>query len=835
VHALEALAAGRGWRVLPCHHITSSGRCSCGRRDCTSPGKHPRTRHGLAEASNDRAVVAGWARRWQSANVGVATGAGSDVVVVDLDGPAALAWWAAAQLEHGYEVVTLAQTTPGHGGGLHLFFGYPTDGRVIRNSAGRLAEHVDVRGEGGYVIVAPSNHVDGVYEWVDVDTPIASLPEWLAALMVDTPAPPPPPPPRQQRTRPPVRNERAMRSWAAAALVSELDTLAAATVGGRNDALNTAAYNLGQIVAGGELTATTVRAALGAIARDLGLGEHEIEATITSGMNSGAGSPRSTPEPPTRPPTPGDVNGHGGDGRARRTIIVNDRALENVSDDVAAAIEETNTPPRVFVRGGRLVRVRLDERDRPSIEPLTTVSLRWYAALAATYNVVRWSRDGDVHRVVFPPKDAVADLLERDRWQYPPLRAVSAAPVVRPDGTIHARHGYDEATGYFHWSPGDRVPPIPREPTPAELITAVEIVEEALCDFPFEENADRANAWGFLLTPLVRPLLGAVPPMALIDAPQPGTGKGMLVKLMSVIAFGSTQAMTPLPDREEEFAKLLTTFLLQGQPLVVLDNVDRPLRSPTLAACLTSDPYAGRVLGQSSAPPVPNAAVYCATGNNIAVGGDLGRRCYRIRLNYRGPNPDRRRGFTHDPLLAWASTYRYELLGALATLVRAWWVAGQPAAEVVPMGESTEWARIVGGVLAHAGVDGFLANLDELRQGGDIDDGEWAAFLAKWRAEFGPAQVTAADLTKRLELEPSFRVTLPSRLSGAWETKSWPTTLGSNLRSRQGRYHGESGFYVRRHYVDRLGRAIWSVGQYDDPDPDPLGEDDPTPRDPTDL
>lgn len=826
MHPLEEVVARRGWRVLPLHHITAGGLCSCGRRDCQSPGKHPRTRHGVDEASNDPDVVAAWARRWRRANVGVATGAGSGLVVIDLDGADAKAWWAHAQLDHGRtpRPPYLAQTTPGHGGGLHVFFRYPDDGRTYRNTTSRIAEHVDTRAEAGYVVVAPSNHVDGVYAWVDEEAPVVGMPDWLADLCAD----PPPAPAPASRAAPGSNGA----GYAQAALTAELARVASAVEGGRNHALNAAAYNLGQLVAGGELDEGVVRAALTGAASAIGLGDHEISATIASGLEGGARSPRRAPAPTVRAPRPPppDDDDHGSNGNGnghRRTIIVNERPLEGVAGDVEAALHETNDPPRVFVRGGRLVRVRLDERDRPSIEALTAVSLRHYAALAATYNTIRYTADGERRRETFPPKDAVVDVLERDWWPYPALRAVSAAPVVRPDGTIHARHGYDPATGYFHWSPGDRVPPIPRDPTLEERTTAGEIIHDALQDFPFEQPADRANAWAFLLTPLIRPVLDAVPPMALIDAPQPGTGKGMLVKLMSVIAYGSTQAMTPLPDREEEFAKLLTTFLLQGQPLVVLDNVDRPLRSSTLAACLTSDPYAGRVLGLSSAPPVPNAAVYCATGNNIAVGGDLARRCYRIRLNFRGPNPDQRRGFTHDPLLAWAKTFRHDVLAALATIVRAWWVAGQPAAEVAPMGESTEWARICGGVLAHAGVEGFLANIAELRQGGDVDDGEWTAFLAKWRAEFGPAQVTGADLTKRLDAEPSFRATLPGRVSGAWDTKTWPTTFGANLRARQGRYHGEAGFYIRRHHVDRMGRAIWSVGQHDDPDPADPAEEDP--------
>ena len=73
--------AARGWAVFPLFGITS-GRCQCRRRDCTRPGKHPRVPQGLHDASTDPKSVAAWWQRWPSANIGVATGARSGIVVV---------------------------------------------------------------------------------------------------------------------------------------------------------------------------------------------------------------------------------------------------------------------------------------------------------------------------------------------------------------------------------------------------------------------------------------------------------------------------------------------------------------------------------------------------------------------------------------------------------------------------------------------------------------------------------------------------------------------------------------------------------------------------------
>ena len=103
-HAVAAGLAGRGWPVMPCHHPVDDG-CSCGHADCASPGKHPRTRHGLQQATTDSGTIRRWWRRWPEANVAVRTGArpdGAGVVVIDIDpahgGDIALA---ALEAEHG--------------------------------------------------------------------------------------------------------------------------------------------------------------------------------------------------------------------------------------------------------------------------------------------------------------------------------------------------------------------------------------------------------------------------------------------------------------------------------------------------------------------------------------------------------------------------------------------------------------------------------------------------------------------------------------------------------------------------------------------------------------
>src|SRR5438132_1209804 len=124
----------RGWGVFPCHTPTAAG-CSCRRKDCPDIGKHPRTQHGCKDATTDEATIRRWWTQWPEANIGIATGAGSGLVVLDHDsykgGDESL-----SELEHTYQPLpeTVQQLTGG--GGLQYFFTHP--GKHVKNGVETL-------------------------------------------------------------------------------------------------------------------------------------------------------------------------------------------------------------------------------------------------------------------------------------------------------------------------------------------------------------------------------------------------------------------------------------------------------------------------------------------------------------------------------------------------------------------------------------------------------------------------------------------------------------------------------------------------------------------------
>src|SRR5215207_1718197 len=144
---------------------------------CKPGGKEPLTRRGHIDATTDPRKIHMWWKRWPNANIAVPTGGRSGVLVVDVDHPASLD---ALEAKHGQFPETRTHSTGS--GGMHLIFAYP-EGSDIRNSAGKLGEGLDVRGEGGYIIVPPSRTMRP-YEVLDA-LPLADTPPWLRETLTE--------------------------------------------------------------------------------------------------------------------------------------------------------------------------------------------------------------------------------------------------------------------------------------------------------------------------------------------------------------------------------------------------------------------------------------------------------------------------------------------------------------------------------------------------------------------------------------------------------------------------------------------------------------------------
>jgi len=166
--------AAKGRAALPLHWAMADGGCSCKNPNCDKEGKHPLTRHGLTDATTNPEIICGWWERWPEANLGVRTGSTSGLVVLDVDGDAGNDSLKKLTDQFGpLPATTLSKTRRGK----HFLFQYPK-GVEVKGSVGKLGPGLDVRADGNYIIVPPSRHVAGRYEWLN-KKPLAAIPDWL--------------------------------------------------------------------------------------------------------------------------------------------------------------------------------------------------------------------------------------------------------------------------------------------------------------------------------------------------------------------------------------------------------------------------------------------------------------------------------------------------------------------------------------------------------------------------------------------------------------------------------------------------------------------------------
>jgi len=301
--------AQNGWRIVPLHNvITTQGQvtgCTCGNvKGCESTnkkpgwGKHPRISGWQTAATTDAAKISDWFRQWPDMQIGVATGAESNLWVLDIDGVEGLASLKSLEEQNGPLPLTWTIRTGSKG--LQFYFLWPEalGTRTMGNRAGILPG-IDTRGTGGQVVAPPSSNRNGPYEVAD-ESPVCAAPEWLVDLVASKPLPvakPWTPPPTtigntSTETRARLFAEAAAKRVSTAPDGTRNKTLYSAT---RACAEVYACYNLPQM----ELYNLIIPAA-----EACGLSQGEASTTFNSGWKDGAATPKPLEDRPWRAAPP---------------------------------------------------------------------------------------------------------------------------------------------------------------------------------------------------------------------------------------------------------------------------------------------------------------------------------------------------------------------------------------------------------------------------------------------------------------------------------------------------------------------------------------------------
>lgn len=686
-------------------------------------------------------------REWigKGYNLAVVTGATSGVLVIDVD--------VGKGADFDIPIDVPQVQSGGDPRNRHLYYAFPGDVGCPTT----FAKHVEIKGEGGNVIAPGSIHPDTkmLYRWaVNPTSPLPQVPEeWLARM-------------RPNVIQIPIESRVTPSSYGEKALQSEADRVATASDGERHAAQLRAGARIGQLIASGHVDEAKAEQTLieAGIASNRNGGkpnrEKEIVQAVKDGIKRGKQTPRSPQprHPQSRVPDalPADLASRSSS--TKPTILVpgphvtdQGEYFEVGTDTFTDAALVALPAERIWRRagvGGELLR----SEGKLKFTPLARHRTR--GMLDTNLRLVRWVRkkndEGDeVHAQVFQPASGDnADLVisrTADHPNIPDLDVLTHYPVcMAPDFRV-TKPGYNPGPPTSIYYDAEQDP----EVHPIESVHEIRaILEDLVVDFPFGSPADRANFFGLLFTPFVRPALRGNVPMHLATSPVERTGKSKLFSIVfGGIVLGTRTPALQFTGSDDERDKRILADLLEGQTVANLDNIPGDfIDSPVLASLLTTETYRGRILGVSQMVSAPNRMTILASGNNVRATGEIAKRVVPIFLMPREERPDNRTEFIHPDLHEYVLSVRPRVRNAIFGAIELWRAAGCPLSKR-PIGGFEDWGAVLGGILCEIlGYHDWLRNREEWVSGTDDFGADLAKLVEEWAARHGSSLVSGAEL-----------------------------------------------------------------------------------------
>jgi hypothetical protein len=389
-----------------------------------------------------------------------------------------------------------------------------------------------------------------------------------------------------------------------------------------------------------------------------------------------------------------------------------------VIDEVVAALARGKTP--LYQRHGRLVRVIQPagtpgdtHPPPPQIDPVPLGDLRTriteVADLRARGSTGRW-------RSVSPPPHLVVGVDARGNYPgIPSLRAISHAPILRPDGSVHQRAGYDPESGVLYVPPEDPCL-IPDNPSREDARRAAAELLAPVRSLPFQDEADRAGWLAVVLTGAGRFAYRGPAPLFLFVGNRSGVGKDETARAAITIATGhppqtgyyaTRQFRGRCEDDPEELRKTFTAVALHGTAAYLFTNLpsNYEFGCDVLDGVLTSTEWNARLLGTNRVTTLPMHTIWLASGNNVRPNPktDTARRVLTIRL-WADDHRPWEVGYDGPPLQVRVLAERNRLLAAALTVLAAYLRAGRPPQPITHMGSYEGWSDLIRSAIVWVGL-----------------------------------------------------------------------------------------------------------------------------------
>ena len=770
--------AAQGFYVLPVWPPAEGDArvCSCPKGgECLRPAKHPIPSQGIKAAAVDPARIKAWWTEYPSANIAIATGSISGIIVVDVDtgdgkeGDIAIT---TACADQGGVPATLKARSGS--GGAHYFYRFREN--PFTRKIGFL-KHVDYLSDGGYVIVQPSVNLKGGYAFdaeAGVGGPgdigqlraqMAELPEWFDKLEGTGRTG------KKQSTK--ARNEATARARTVGLASMDFNPAKPFWVQAMRDALThidpDARENwmligiiLGRIFFRSDDGWTLYEewagrsskfAEKGTVLAMRGFYYQDSLDTPQSGQPASVGTIfRLAQEGGWEVPRNGD------DDRPMLAYRPG-RALETSEDVLRILTIEREAgndgAARVYAFGSGLgeiigthdISALYDSAGRPpngwvlKMMPYTPMALG--SRITHSCSILRIHPNGSPTQVECPPEVSTM-MLAKFAKHFPRLNGIVQWPMIVNHRIAGFDEPYDAKAGLaFNLPEGLDLSGVRGSLRSAK--GAYKWFREVVLEgFPLDDR-ESARVLAMFLTFMQRRVCD-IAPAFLITAPDVGNGKSALVSLAALTVHGRSPGASPFSSNSEEQRKAITAALMTNQPCIFFDNLKAGsvFNSEELAIAMTSPDWEDRKLGVSERVTLPNRAVWCFTGNNVSLKGDLKRRFVTIRL---ATNVTKHHTQKFSRVLSlWGQENRNAVLTALSDI--ALWGA-QTEHNLKTNSGFSDWDREVRGtVVTLTGVDPYAsdAEMDESE-----DDEAISAIVIAWALLIGAGKATVRDLIDRVQ------------------------------------------------------------------------------------
>ena len=393
----------------------------------------------------------------------------------------------------------------------------------------------------------------------------------------------------------------------------------------------------------------------------------------------------------------GKANG----GNAKRVLLIDPGELPAVAEKLRDILAGTGS---LFERGVP-VRIATPADGLPLAVALTT-----HGVVRAAHQYCRPIKRGE--NATLPDRVAGLYLDMIGDWKLPKLIEITSSPLLSADGGIRTAVGYDQHAGLYCCNIPELT--LPEKPTKEQAQKALAVLRNTFRTFPFADairkfdpefrvdvvdltapiGMDESGFLVGLLTAGCRQSLWLAPGF-LLNTPQisgAGSGKGLLARAISAIAYGIRPRPFTMGNDRHEMDKRIVAEVMEGSPVLFMDNINATLlRSNTLASLTTERPSGVRELGKSRMIKLEHASFIALTGNGLVVSEDLARRFIFCELDPQCEDPEQRPfkpGFIEE-----IEQRRAELLAAALTIWR--WGRLSPLKSGITLGSFETWGQWV--------------------------------------------------------------------------------------------------------------------------------------------